>query len=936
YQTEREMGRLPPLPTMANGLNEGRLAWDDYNNEDGEYYWEKAEKKAKDLDTLWARAETAEQDGDLALDRKLLEEYLQLTDVVRSPESSEIKSQGRRNSASDRLDALSALDSGSNSLAVKAYLEARRLHDGANPDSSAIDRLLEPIQSDRNLKDNVVYLKAAEKYQQKQYQEAAEAFKALAQQYPRSEKREAALFMTAVATMKSSATYIPFSGNADYDSKEPAASADQAWHDAYTAFQQLVNEYPRGKYFNEARGWQAYLHLRRHDRAAALVQYYRMLTDDDEKARTEAAFSLTLVRSAATDEEISRVEKELAGDPRAALAYAYHNIYNYAIDPTSESAPYEVVKDSSGQEDFEATRRRSEELEKEWRADKKRLGQEGLTRTLEFAKRLMTAFPNLSVGGAFALRAAQASAELDDNEGAVKFAQRALQSRLADAERCQALWTLGVAQQRLRRLDEARRNFQTLLHDYPKTNLVEGARRELAMIAEDSGDINAALEQYVALNYGIDEAYFIDVLMTPEQLANFIQTHPDLPRKNEFTYALGIRYLRRGRWQEARDAFAQVQVKGAFNSSVYSMGNNCYDKPKQNCLDPKDGEKDQDGKRIITPRLLMRDIQTANDLEALERVANQARDAETSAEALYQFASYQFEASTLLFYNPIAWQPSYALNTRYWDLSELAASGRYRVTNEAQLLFEHMQEHDTPARALKIFLQVVDRFPQTRAARDALYSAAVCHDRLSNYNAYWRDIYENRMHAGERMVTYADVKAAYPRYQLPQGTYGWQPSTRTVNNGPGWAPPPPPPPRPKRLTRTERVKLYAGLVRDQVTNFWHDHGKRWLIEIVIVLSLIFMVRLARRNQRRLRARLARQRLAQAKQVVRYPWFDWFWIEPVVPSRREQIRKFLGDKRQEFLDLLLDRRSRPVLVRSIVSHSAVTGLVISLVWTIWFS
>src|SRR6267142_4786535 len=53
YQTEREMGRLPPLPTMANGLNEGRAYWDEYDNGDGEWYWEKAEKKTKEVDALW-------------------------------------------------------------------------------------------------------------------------------------------------------------------------------------------------------------------------------------------------------------------------------------------------------------------------------------------------------------------------------------------------------------------------------------------------------------------------------------------------------------------------------------------------------------------------------------------------------------------------------------------------------------------------------------------------------------------------------------------------------------------------------------------------------------------------------------------------------------------------------------------------------------------
>ena len=920
YQSEREMGRLPPLPKRATGLNENATWKAEYDYDYSDY--SNSEDHLKKIDDLWERAEKAEQDGNFALDRDLLTEYLKVGIGA-----------ARRNSATDRLDALAALDHGATPFAVKAYLDARRLRD-RDRDEAEVDHLLEPIQGDRNLKDNVAYLRAAGKYQLKHYDEAVASFKDLARQYPNSEKREAALFMTAVATMKTSINYIPASGESDYGEPNAITSTDQAWHDAYRAFQKVLDEYPRGKYVNDARGWQGYLELRRHDRAAALCQYYRLLADDDDTARAEAAFSLLYVRWSATDDEISRVEKELVDEPQAALAYAYHNIYNYAISPLGDSPPYESVTDYKGNYDSEATRLRNDGLERKWRKDKTGRENEELTRTLEFAKLLMSRYPKLSVGGSFALRAAQASEEMGDNEAAITFAQRALRSRLNAEERGEALWTLGIAQQRSSRLADARTNFKTLVRDYPKSNLIEGTRRRLAMIAEDSGDIGAALEQYVALDYGIDMAYLVDVLMTPEQLATFIQKHPDSPKRNEFTYALGVRYLRLNRWSEARQSFAQVKVKGSPDGSVYSMGDNCYGEERPNCLDPKEGEVGEDGSIIITARLVMREIQTASDLEALERVAAQANDNEASAEALYQLASYQYEASTLLFYNPITWNQDNVLNPRYWNLSQLAASGSYRAPNEAQLLFEHMQDHDTPARALKIYLEVATRFPQTRAGRDALYSAAVCHERLSNYNPYWRGLYENGMHAGNRMVNYDDVKAAYPNYQLPRGTSGWQPSTRTVNGGPGWAAPPPPPPKPKRLTRTERVKFYAGLARDRLTTFWYENGKRWLTETLIVLGLIFTVRVARRNQRRLRARIARQRIQQARQLVTYPWFDWFWIDPVVPSRREQIRKFLTDKRQEFIDLAHDRRSRPVLARSIATHTLAAGLVLSLLWTLW--
>src|SRR5712692_10465946 len=76
YQTEREMGRLPPLPTMANGMNEGRAYWDISDEPDPEDDSATSEDPTKEVDALWERAEAAEKDGNLSLDRALLNEYL--------------------------------------------------------------------------------------------------------------------------------------------------------------------------------------------------------------------------------------------------------------------------------------------------------------------------------------------------------------------------------------------------------------------------------------------------------------------------------------------------------------------------------------------------------------------------------------------------------------------------------------------------------------------------------------------------------------------------------------------------------------------------------------------------------------------------------------------------------------------------------------------
>src|SRR5882672_1324145 len=102
YQTEREMGRLPPLPAMAKGMNMGRAYWDASDEPTPENEYVASEDPTKQVDALWERAEAAEKDGNLRLDRDLLNEYLKRTEVSRDLWFYPTGRQQRRNSAIDR------------------------------------------------------------------------------------------------------------------------------------------------------------------------------------------------------------------------------------------------------------------------------------------------------------------------------------------------------------------------------------------------------------------------------------------------------------------------------------------------------------------------------------------------------------------------------------------------------------------------------------------------------------------------------------------------------------------------------------------------------------------------------------------------------------------------------------------------------------------
>jgi hypothetical protein len=122
---------------------------------------------------------------------------------------------------------------------------------------------------------------------------------------------------------------------------------------------------------------------------------------------------------------------------------------------------------------------------------------------------------------------------------------------------------------------------------------------------------------------------------------------------------------------------------------------------------------------------------------------------------------------------------------------------------------------------------------------------------------------------------------------------------------------------------------------DRLQTFWQEKGRRWLTEIVILVGLLCTFRVAAQNRKRLRMRIARLRIRQSRQTVPYPWLELFWIDPVKLDRRNQVKKLLREKREEFLELARDHRSKPVLIRNIVSHSLLIGLSIGLIWTAGF-
>lgn len=843
FTSGRGFYRLPPLPEMYDGKT-GRQYISQYQSDTGFFEDEAsapfAQKKIVATkitsEEIWKQANKAEETKDWINLQKLLQQYLHNTEAEFTNDSlNPSLPYPKRNSAYDRLDALSSITQGVKSDVLKEYLDARLAYE--NEEWNSAEEFLTKI-SDKNLADNAMYLRAAILSKTDRPNEAVQLFQQLLRKYPNSEKVEVTEYMIARLYLQLNRTawgYDPLSYG-DAKKVSPDQVKDMNWHEAEKRFKLYLSRFPNGRFATDARGWLAHLYVIGADRAAALTEYYRLLGHPTSwAARIEAKKSLAILGHKCTDDELDQLEKNIAGEPQAAMAYAYHRIYNYAVDLT-----YTKSQSWYGENNWEEKNKEEKRVTESHQA-----GTAQLERIAKFATAMMQRYPQNQVSGGFVLRVAQAQFELQNYAEALALAKKALRLNLTGESRAQALWVQGSAEHQMKNYKNARAAFKILIADFPDSHLIEGARRLLAMTAEDQGDLETALEQYLQLNYHYDIAYFVDVLMPIERLKKFIEKHQTISGNNELLYSLGLRLMREKKWQEARTTLHRVQPRSlvSYEEDRYPIGSEDGSVSRKHKISVKASENYYEKKEGIKPTWLLRDLKTIDDLEHLEKNIESAQDDEAKAEAMYQLASYQFDADSLTFYNSALW-----CGQRYWLLSSLDNSEHLRLPNESRILFDYSLSHETLARAIPIYEDIVQRYPNTKAAKDALYSAAVAHQHLSNLNPYWRSIYENGLYAGNRIVTYAIVRSTYPKYQFPRGTNGWEASSRTVNGGPGWAAPPKPLPK---ITRTEKytrllkhflsaaqtaIQPKVNLAVDAYTTFW----TRCLYAVVIACGLIFV------------------------------------------------------------------------------------------------
>src|SRR5262249_45540171 len=451
YHSPGDFTRLPPLPINPKARRENQPVAR-RNGEDEKYELE--EKLEKEMNGLWTQAGEAEEKSDFARTGRLLREYLQRASVENDvlPYRAEER-QLRRNSAIDKLDALTALGQGVKPSALTAYLAVRRDYDQMllkdaeaaefpyidpnRPETPASVRAsffeglrqkLDSIEQHPALADNIAYFRAALIYREEKIGEAAQAFTELAARYPRSEKREAALLMAGRARVK---RFEQAMQEADNETDRDRQKAQLA---ARRVLRQCLHDYPRGRFAFDARGMLARLSLLEGDQAAALTEYYRLLAEaTDAPTKQSLLASLRMTRRRAGEEDMRQVEAKLSDEPAAALTYAYHNIYNYAsssFDLSDFEGQSEETDDSDESDD--TNKREEKDLAR-------RMQRQELSRIVSFTSKLLRRYPHTAVSGGFALRLAQSQLELGEHKAGLLSVTRALHLGVKERERAEAL-----------------------------------------------------------------------------------------------------------------------------------------------------------------------------------------------------------------------------------------------------------------------------------------------------------------------------------------------------------------------------------------------------------------------------------------------------------------------------------------------------------------
>lgn len=330
-------------------------------------------------------------------------------------------------------------------------------------------------------------------------------------------------------------------------------------------------------------------------------------------------------------------------------------------------------------------------------------------------------------------------AQINYNAGryasAQQLAQRALTLTADKETSARSRFVLAGSLARTGNHKQAIREGEKLLGADTPGYLRQGAAEFLALQNERHGDPLTALDLYLGLGYSQDAAYLVDARLTPDELKRYLVRKPKyamgslaeregsyyagIYRKETLQYTLGMRFLRKERYAEARQAFQRLDKATRSGWGLTSKERKALVEPDKNIGYDK-------APRVQDPLIIVQ------KLENLTRISKQAKTENERAQALYDKAAYIYKERNLLFYSPGIWQGGRAvLFDHFWSPE---------VNNAADkaALNQHLNEHECLAQSLRLTEELIQKYPKSKVMPKALYMAALSAERLSNLNTTWR------------------------------------------------------------------------------------------------------------------------------------------------------------------------------------------------------
>jgi len=570
---------------------------------------------------------------------------------------------------------------------LNKYLAARRNYESSRPGhGEAQMKALAANPRAGILRAHALYVLGAIQFDAGHFPQAAAIFERLASLYPQSRRREAALMMiprSLLQVPKLDASFTRWVGK-----PLPNAMARSR-----QALQTLLHDYPRSRFRHSAQAWLArcdYLQGRKVAALEAYLHQYTTFTDTNE--RTRAAASIVFVSGELTTEEAKQLRADFHQNARILGDYLEFRLeHTDALD-------------------------------------------EGNAQLANLAMELNAHEP-LHLSARAAARLAEALYLIGRYHDAIDWATQALTEH-PEPGRDLALYVRGASYRKSKQAEAAIADFAQLLQQYPTSYLCGGARENLALLYERSGRPGLALDQYFTLGYDEDIAYVLDARMTTDQVAAYLETHPDHPKHDLLVYTLGIRQLRDNQLAQARATLARLP-----------------EETLKRMMAPK-GEKWQGHDQLRDPRII------AGDLANLEQAVTQAEAPNAKAEAQYTEASFIYTNRDLLFYNYPLWHGG--RSSAFSQLWFPAAA----TPDDVAAVQTHHHEHECLYRARALCLEIAKQYPQSPTAPKALYRAACASYLLANFNDWWRKEAVRLHLANEAVSLMQRVYQEYPHDPL--------------------------------------------------------------------------------------------------------------------------------------------------------------------------